>query len=300
MPVLDFLPMQPGSLPALVAAMQLREQACPGLKPDNAARWIWRGAVGARAPLAIVYLHGFTASPGECADAPERLAAALGANAYVPRLPGHGLIADDALQGITEDDWLGAAREALAIGNALGERVVLVGSSLGASLATLLAADHADVVAAVVSWSLGVRPYDPAELDRLCASDDIVRDPRPRSEAQLTYWSAGVHPDGFLALRQLLATQMTPATAARVGVPYLLACYHGSSPQQDRTASVAAMREFFDALATPAEQRRFLAYSPGAHSIASPWRSAAAEAVLQDTISFVREYVPGAQDSVGA
>ena len=290
-PTAPNLPTAPRALADWVAQ---REDAQPGLKPGNAARvHLHEPAAPARTAFAVVYLHGFTASPGECAQQPELLAQALSANAFVARLPGHGLGADDAMVGITTAHWLAAAEEALAIGRRLGERVVLVGTSLGAGLATWLAARNPDV-AAVVAWSLGASPVDPAQLDQVCAAQGVLHDPRPRSDAQLRFWSRSVHVDGFRALREFMGTQMTHAMAASVRAPYFLAYYYADDTHQDPTASVTAMRAFFSALGTPPTQRRERAFANGTHAIASPWRSDAADEVMRETLAFLAEALPRA------
>ncbi|MEN5060993.1 lysophospholipase [Luteimonas sp. TWI1416] len=282
----DSLPKVPGD-PEMVADFVSGSEAdASELKSGNAARMHWAGDEKRRTRWSLVYLHGLTASPGECGDAPERLAMALGANAYIPRLPGHGLRTDDALRGIKAEDWISCARSALAVGCAMGERTILVGTSLGASLAFILAARFPEQVAGVAAWSLGARAYDPAELDRLCASEVVLRDPRPRSEAQLRYWSDSMHPDGYRALRALFSDWMTPATAAQVRAPFFLAYYYQDGEHQDKTASVPAMLALYDALGTPSELKRACAYGNGAHVVGSPWRSPAAAQVLSDTIDF--------------
>lgn len=288
--------MSPGlpPVPAKPSLLQVwsegRERAVSGLKRGCAERLHWENpADPSRTSLAVVYLHGFSASPGESGEQPERLAKALGANAFVARLPGHGLEDDLALQGVTPEDWLQAAREALAIGQVMGERVVLAGTSLGASLACILASQYSEHVAAVVAWSLGVRPHSPAELDRLCAATEVLRDARPRSDVQLRYWSCAVHPDGYRALRQLFKDQMSPALAARIRAPFFLAYYYRDEQNQDLTASVPAMLTVFDALGTPTALKRKRAFRNGAHVIGSPWRSEAAQDVLQASSAFLTE-----------
>lgn len=120
-----------------------REAALADLRPDNHARIVWAGGRVRRRPLALVYLHGFSASPMETAPFCHRLADALDANLYLPRLSGHGRSAEAMAEG-SVDAWFEDVREALAVGRRLGERVILVGTSTGATLATLVAALEPD------------------------------------------------------------------------------------------------------------------------------------------------------------
>lgn len=114
-----------------------RETAA-GAAPGTEATILWAGSPGARTPLALVYLHGFSATRAELSPVAEEVAAALGANLYLARLAGHGL-PGAAMAGPTATDWVRDAAEAVAIGRRLGERVVVIGTSTGATFAVLAA-----------------------------------------------------------------------------------------------------------------------------------------------------------------
>lgn len=112
----------------------------PDLRPGCAKRIVWHGGEpGRRTRLVLVYLHGFSASPGETAPYADRLAEALGANLFYTRLAGHGRGPEAMAEG-TVEAWLRDGEEALDVAERLGERTVLIGCSTGATLATLLAA----------------------------------------------------------------------------------------------------------------------------------------------------------------
>ncbi|MCC6006956.1 MAG: alpha/beta fold hydrolase [Rhodobacteraceae bacterium] len=119
-----------------------REAGTPALVPGAEARIRWAGEEGLRTPLAIVWLHGFSASPPEVSPLFEKVAGDLGANLYMARLTGHGQDGA-ALGAATAAQWQRDAAEALALGAVLGERVVLAGGSTGGTLA-LLAASAAE------------------------------------------------------------------------------------------------------------------------------------------------------------
>ncbi len=85
----------------------------------------------------IVYLHGFSASRKEISPIPEALAAKLGANIFFARLRGHGRDGDAMLDG-TIEAWLEDTKEAYRIGKLIGERVIVIGTSTGATLGTWL------------------------------------------------------------------------------------------------------------------------------------------------------------------
>lgn len=119
-----------------------RESAFSDIRPGDAKRIIWAGAKGVKTPLAIVYVHGFSASPAEIRPVPEEVAKALGANLFFTRLAGHGRDGA-AMAAASAEDWLFDMAEAMAIGRRLGERVVVIGTSTGGTLAALAATDPA-------------------------------------------------------------------------------------------------------------------------------------------------------------
>jgi esterase/lipase len=151
---------RPIALPADLDSFLTRaEQPFPTLPAGAEKKIVWAHAVHDRTPLAIVYLHGFSATRQETAPLCDRLAAQLGANLYYTRLTGHGLDGA-ALDRASVDDWLNDATEALAIGQRLGERVILVGTSTGATLAAWLAERPGAPLRACVLLSPNFLPHD--------------------------------------------------------------------------------------------------------------------------------------------
>ncbi len=108
------------------------------IKPGNAKGIVWAGPQQQRTPWSVVYLHGFSASRLETAPLADRVAQALGANAFHTRLAGHGR-PGEAMGEATVQDWMADAIEAVRIGRVLGERVLVISCSTGSTLATWLA-----------------------------------------------------------------------------------------------------------------------------------------------------------------
>ncbi len=126
-----------GDLDAHFAA---REASVAGITPGVEARVVWAGEAGARTPLSILYVHGFSATSEELRPVPDRVAEALGANLIFTRLTGHGRDGA-ALAEATAAEWMDDMAEGLASARLAGERVVVMATSTGASLATLALAD---------------------------------------------------------------------------------------------------------------------------------------------------------------
>lgn len=168
------------------------------LIPDTEKRIRWHDGADRHKTLhAVVYLHGFSATRQEIAPVGERVADALSANLFETRLTGHGLI-HDPLSGVRAEDWLEDASEALAIGAAIGEHIVLMGTSTGATLALAMAGHPSfEAVDTLVLISPNFAPSDPSaefltwpggpQLAWMIAGD--TRSWTPRNASQARYWS---------------------------------------------------------------------------------------------------------------
>lgn len=112
------------------------------IRPDSQKRVIWAGMPETRTPLSIVYFHGFSASSQEIRPVPDRLAEAFGANLVYTRFRGHGRDGDAMAEALASD-WLADAAESLAVARAVGERVVILATSTGATVAAVALQDPA-------------------------------------------------------------------------------------------------------------------------------------------------------------
>jgi esterase/lipase len=127
----------PADLAELDGWLQATEATVTDLRPGTRKGIIWQGADRQRRPWAVVYLHGFSASRLETAPLAEVVGQALGAHVFYARLTGHGR-SGQAMAEALPQDWMADTVEALRIGNLLGQRVLLMSCSTGATLATWL------------------------------------------------------------------------------------------------------------------------------------------------------------------
>ncbi len=131
------------------------------ITPGTEKRIFWAHEDRRKTALSIVYLHGYSATRQEISPLTERLARALGANLFHTRLRGHGQ-PGDAMAAVSAGDWLADTLEAYAVGERIGGRVIVIGTSTGGTLALWLArrAEAANLAALLlVSPNLG--PRDP-------------------------------------------------------------------------------------------------------------------------------------------
>ncbi len=192
-----------------------REAGIPRIRAGERKAVVWADpASRGQTPLAVVYLHGFSADRHEIEPLVSDLARDLGANAYFARLSGHGQDGE-AMGEAAVEDWLADVVEAVAIGEAIGERVVLVGTSTGGTLALWAAArpEAAGRIAGLVlvSPNLGVR--DPAAglltwpwggwAARLVLGPERCFE--PENEAQALHWTVCYPTRALLPMAGLVA-----------------------------------------------------------------------------------------------
>ena len=143
------------------AYLAREEAAVPNIREGLDKEIIWANPlVHAKTPLAVVYIHGFSASKGEIRPLPDDVADELGANLFYTRLTGHGQDGAAMAQG-SVNAWVNDYEEALAIGRAIGDKVIVIATSTGGSLAAWAATQpnaSSDVAAiAFISPNFGVK-----------------------------------------------------------------------------------------------------------------------------------------------
>jgi len=145
--------LETSALPAdLDAYLANSESKVKGIREGTQKEIIWANPEQKdKTPVSIVYVHGFTASRGEAFPLCDSLATELGANLFYTRLQGHG-ISGEAMGTSTFNGWANDAYEAYRIGEQIGERVILIATSMGGALSTWLMAQEetADPLAMVL------------------------------------------------------------------------------------------------------------------------------------------------------
>jgi alpha-beta hydrolase superfamily lysophospholipase len=214
-----------------------REAVFTDIVPGTEKRILWAGAPGAKTPLAVVYVHGFSASSEETRPVPDKVAAALGANLFFTRLAGHGR-GPAPMGTMTAADWMVDFAEALSVGARIGDRVVIIATSTGGAitLAGLARPDlrgaipAADKVAGVVMISPNFRlasAVNSAILDLPGAASFVPsligaeREWTPRNAAHGIYWTTR-YPTAALFPMAHVMRAARDADPGAVAVPLLL------------------------------------------------------------------------------
>lgn len=120
---------------------------------DNTEKTIvWANGIQ-KTEYSIVYLHGFSATRQEIHPVTEHVANMLGANVFYTRLRGHGRTSEAMAEAETQD-WLNDTKQAYEVASTIGEKVILVSTSTGSTLAAWLSAeDFADKLFASIMVS---------------------------------------------------------------------------------------------------------------------------------------------------
>lgn len=195
-----------------------REKAYPDIVPGTEKRVIWAGAPGVKTPLSVIYIHGFSATSEEIRPVPDQVARNLGANLFYTRLAGHGR-GGDPMATASAGDWLEDTAEALAVGRRLGDRVLVISTSTGATLAAFAAVDpalSADIAGIVmVSPNFGVKPAAAKILDLPAARywgpivAGATRSFNPVNAEHARYWTTQYPTTALFAMAALVRVART-------------------------------------------------------------------------------------------
>jgi pimeloyl-ACP methyl ester carboxylesterase len=267
------LPTVPTAPIALEQYIQHKE-ATHKLKPDNQARIIWYDSLQRKTPYSVVYLHGFSASQKEGDPVHLDFARQFGCNLYLSRLDGHGIDTSDPLLTMSATGLWEDAKEALSIGKALGEKVIVMGTSTGGTLALKLAATYPDDVYAVINMSPNIAINDDLaflannpwglQLARL-AQNGKFKESKSANPAEDQYWFNKYRLEAVVQLEDLLESTMTKATFAKIHQPILNLYFYKDEQHQDPTVKVSAILEMEKELGTPDTLKEAVAI-PGAGS----------------------------------
>jgi esterase/lipase len=211
------------------ADLAASEAKVPNLRAGCQKQIVWAGAPATKTSVALLFIHGFSASAEEIRPLPDLVARPLGANIFFTRLTGHGQDGP-AMGRATFAEWQRDVAEAIEVAQAIGDEIILMGCSTGCTLAALALAGGVDAKAVVhVSPNFGLRNRAVQFLmdmpgvkhwGHLVAGK--TRSFEPINDAHKAYWTTeypthAVHPmaDAVRAVRHADLSQIkTPALFA--------------------------------------------------------------------------------------
>ncbi len=267
------------------------------LKAENGSRIIWADSVR-KTPYAVVYLHGFSAGPVEGAPFHQNFAKRYGCNLYLPRLADHGIDNKESFLNLTPEQLMASAREAIAIGQKLGEKVILISCSTGSTLGTYLAAHNPEAIFAHMMYSPNLKLGSSAsqlltapwglQLARLVSGGDYRSIELPKSCHP--YWTVTYRVEGLVCLQDLLDQTMGTDTYSKVTQPTFIGYYYKNKEEQDFVISSDEIQTFSETCKIPAEQKRIIPFPDVAsHVIVSDLQSQDLESVYKESYRFAEE-----------
>jgi esterase/lipase len=267
-----------------------------GIIPDTESRIVWANGER-RTSWSVVNLHGFSATRQETAPLAETVASMLNANLYEARLTGHGRI-ERPLAGVRAEDWLQDAADALAAGATIGDKIVVIGTSTGATLAAaMLDHDLAKHIDTLVMISPNFAPRDPGArwltrpagplLARLAVGD--TRCWEARDELQKRFWSTCYPTAAAVEMMRLVdrANRLLPAD-----IPQRLLMFYS---RNDVVISPQTALDVFNATASPQKAAMEITDSgdPSQHVLAGDILSpTTTQAVADAIVGFIQRPTP--------
>lgn len=290
------------SLVALEQELARSEAAEPGIKPGCEATIVWADSTKKeKTRVVMMYIHGFGASHEEGAPVHRNLAKTFGCNLFLARMDEHGVQeGENNLLELTTDSYIESAERAYHIARQLGDSVVILATSAGGALSLLLASRHPEIKA-LVNWSPCIRLA--SGMSGVLAGPwglSIARQVRGgnhndwpfKKPIMANYWTNHQRFEGIVQFALFLERCMVPETFARVKCPYFMAYYYKDEDNQDKVVSVAAMREMFGQLGTPAALKHEISLpETGDHVIASQFVSKDWQGVERESAAFLRDIV---------
>lgn len=294
------LPSIPASIGNIEKYVTGKDEGVP-VKKDNESRIIWANdSKKERTNFSVLYLHGFSASWYEGYPVHVRFAAQFGANLYIPRLASHGVESEDALIDMTPDRLWNSAKDALMVARSLGKKVIIMGTSTGATLALHLAAQFPEYVEGLILYSPNIeinergafllsKPWG-LQIGRKVNGGKHKVTSEDFDSKDCQYWNCRYRMEAAVYLQQLLDVTMKKENFKRVVAPVFVGYYFKDKTNQDNTVKVGAMKRMLRQLGTADDKKWEVAFpNAGEHVIASELTSGAVEDVIQESVKFGKE-----------
>ncbi|CAL66815.1 alpha/beta hydrolase [Christiangramia forsetii] len=291
------LPELPENLQVLKNYIAKKEDSMP-VRKDNEARIIWQHNDFQKTEYSIVYLHGFSGSYRDGYPVNKNIADALKANIYMARWAGHGLEPAAALENFSAENAWESAKEALIIGSKIGEKVIIMSTSTGGTLAIKLAAEFPDRVHALINLSPNLEDDQPGtfvlnspwgyEIANLISFGKMKKIEHKQKLAR-QYWDTIYPSKALVDLQVLVETTMLPNTFKKVTCPVLTLYYHRNFIEEDEHVELSTYKDAHKLLST-ADSVNVLKplKTPGTHFIGSQIKSKDTNVVEREIIDFLK------------
>ncbi|HWR31955.1 MAG TPA: hypothetical protein VN451_00400, partial [Chitinophagaceae bacterium] len=291
---LTAIPSEPAALEKYIKDHEAQHK----LKPDNQARIMWlNDSLKQKTEYAVVYIHGFSASQEEGDPVHYVFAQKFGCNLYLSRLEDHGVDTTEPLANVTADRMWNSAKEAYAIGKQLGNKIILMSTSTGGTLALKLCAEYPDIAANIMfSPNIAINDANAWMLNNHWGLQIVqlvegkTRTVKDTTAVYAQYWNNRYSTTSLVQLEELIEQTMKESTFRKVKQPSLLLYYYKDQKHQDPVVKVSAMKRMFTQLSTPDSLKREVAVpNAGDHVIGSYVKSKDFKTVEEECERFAVE-----------
>ncbi len=292
------LPEIPNSLTGIENFIYEKQDTLP-LREDNQARIIWHNNTAKITEYGIIYLHGFAGSYRDGYPVNLNIADTLGANLYLSRIAGHGLKPPASLNNFSALNAWASAKESLVIGKRIGEKVIVLSTSTGGTLALKLAAEFPDDIHAIINLSPNFQDdvpgtfvlnspwgYEIAKLISFGKNKEIEHE----SDLAKQYWDTIYPSRALVDLQVLVSNIIKNKTIKEVEIPVLTLYFHENTINEDEHVEVSVYPEIHEKFTTPDSLIVLKSLdTPGTHFIGSDIKSKDTEVVEREIVKFLKE-----------
>lgn len=256
-------------LDQLDSHISLREKFVEDLKAGNEAEIIWNDSLKTKTKYCLLYLHGFSASKMEGNPLHKDFAKRYGMNLYLPRLDDHGRASVNSFEELTPVSYMESAKDALRVASLLGDKVIVMGCSTGATLAAYLAAHHPALIEGLLFYSPNIDLYDTNSRMMLWPwGKQMLKQIEGGNYHHVDYsgsdgamfWNSKYHTNGLIALKGLISQTMTAETFNRINQPTLICSFYKDELTHDKVVSHDAMSNFFESISTDAASKEYVKF----------------------------------------
>lgn len=268
------------------------------LRVDNNATIKWFYGLGKPTEYVILYLPGFSATRMEGNPVHVDMAHKYGCNLYLARLDYHGY-KESQLANFTAEGIWESALEQFAIAEKLGKKVIIMGTSTGATLGIMLAAKFPEKVHGIVNLSPNIRVNNSAafllnnpwglQIAKLVFGGNSRRIYH-KEDLSKEYWDTLYPATAVVQLQELLETAMVDSTFNKVNCPALTLYYYKDDANQDEVVDVTYIPKMHSALGTNEDQKRIKPIpEAGNHVLGSFLKSKDYRSVEAEISSFLED-----------
>ena len=273
------------------------------LKNGTNAHIVWNNSTTQVTKKSIVYLHGFRASHPEGDPVHKTVAKKFGYNLFLSRMAEHGVKSDYPLLNLTEEKMLQSARFALEMGKRIGNEVILMGTSTGASLALYLASreKYKGDISSLVLYSPLIDFYGTSSplltnrwsrklLSVIPGKKHLIKSTESTFEED-KIWNKEYALAGALELGKFVEHFMTASLFQEVTQPTFVGYYYKNKKEQDKVVSVKAIKKMINYLGTRTNQLTISNFPDGKnHVICSGLLSKSVTDVIDNTNKFLKRF----------